>query len=396
MKKILFVYDRMMTGGTTAALLSLVSEFDYDEYSVDLQLFDFDGEFHDQIPEMVNVLPKVAKREKKYIKLQKLVMLFLSGAIWKVLVLYYKYRNTDKGNLRLILMHYGALIQAGMSGNVKEDYDVAIGFIEGWASHYVLSDKVKAKKKIVWFHPDYEASYLIPEIDKKSLSKADAIITVSKHCQENMINVFPEYKEKIKVIENITSHKLINERAAEHIDEFSKGMINLCTVARCDIQVKGLDRIVYALKRLKEENLIEGVVWHYIGSGPQLEELVKLVKENNLESNVMIHGQKKNPLPYLKQMDAFVLASRYEGKPVSVEEALALKKPCIVTEYASAREQLVDGKNGIIVENSSEGVYEGIKRYIQSERIRELLEDGAKNIKCNENTDEIIKLYQLI
>ena len=67
MKKILFVYDRMMTGGTTTALLSLLSEFDYDEYSVDLQLFDFEGEFHDQIPEVVNVLPKVAKREKKYI-----------------------------------------------------------------------------------------------------------------------------------------------------------------------------------------------------------------------------------------------------------------------------------------------------------------------------------------
>lgn len=396
MKKILFVYDRMMTGGTTTALLSLLSEFDYDKYSVDLQLFDFEGEFFDKIPEMVNVLPKVAKREKKYIKIQKLIMLILSGAIWKVLWLYYKYRNTHKGNLRLILMHYGALMQVGLSGKVKEEYDAAISFIEGWSGHYVLSNKIKAKKKVVWFHPDYEASYLIPEIDKKSLSRADAIITVSKHCQENMINVFPEYKEKIKVIENITSYKFINERAAEHIDAFLRGMINVCTVARCDIQVKGLDRIIDALKRLKKENLLDGVVWHYIGAGPQLEELAKLVKENNLEDNVVLYGQKNNPLPYLKQMDAFILASRYEGKPVSVEEALALEKPCIVTEYASAREQIEDEKNGIVVKNSSEGVYEGLKKYIGSESIRRSLEEGAKNIKYNENAAEVIKLYQLI
>ena len=115
-----------------------------------------------------------------------------------------------------------------------------------------------------------------------------------------------------------------------------------------------------------------------------------------LQDNVVCYGQMNNPLVILKQMDVFVLASRYEGKPVSVVEALALQKPCIVTEYASAREQIEDGINGLVVKNSSEGIYEGLKKYIESECMRKLLKEGAKNIKYNENTDEIEKLYRLI
>ena len=51
MKKLLFVYDSMMTGGTTTALLSLLHGLDHSEYAVDLLLFEHSGDYLDQIPQ---------------------------------------------------------------------------------------------------------------------------------------------------------------------------------------------------------------------------------------------------------------------------------------------------------------------------------------------------------
>lgn len=398
MKKILFVYDRMMTGGTTTALLSLLNELDYSNYSVDLLLFDYEGEFLKSIPKQVNLLKPALKRSLiKGLKVsyRKIVRSIFSGAILKALLSYFKYRKTPKGNLRLILMHYGVFSQVAISRSIDKTYDVAIGFIEGWADHYVLSGKVRALKKIVWFHPDYQDSYLIPEVDKKSLKMATYIITVSKTCELHMKSVFPEYKAKILTIENIISKKYIERRSLENSPVIIKKKINLSTVARCDINVKGLDRIIKALSLLKTENLLEDVMWHYIGGGPEIETLKKMIECSGISEHVQLYGQVNNPLCYLKQMDAFVLASRYEGKPVAVEEALVMGIPCIVTEYASAREQIEDGKNGLIVENSDEGVYKGIKLFCDSERMRRSLINRTNTV-VEDNTSEIDKLYELI
>lgn len=55
MKKVLFVYSKMIIGGSTTALLSILNNFDYSRYSVDLLLFNSGGEFFGQIPKQINV-----------------------------------------------------------------------------------------------------------------------------------------------------------------------------------------------------------------------------------------------------------------------------------------------------------------------------------------------------
>lgn len=100
-----------------------------------------------------------------------------------------------------------------------------------------------------------------------------------------------------------------------------------------------------------------------------------------------------NPLVILKQMDFFVLASRYEGKPVSVTEAMALNIPCIVTAYASAREQVVNGENGLVTDNSEEGIYKAIETIFRKPELRDEYRSNMKNIS---NQEEIQKLYKIL
>ena len=392
MKKVLIAYDTMMTGGTTTALLSLLNELDYNKVSVDMVLFMNEGSFLSDIPNEVNLLKPAYIHGKLPVSKEKIIRTVFNGNAFRSLFSYLKYKGTPKGNLRNILTHYGIKSQVVMSRAIDKEYDAAIGFIEGWSDQYILSDKVKAKSKIVWIHPDYKASYLVPEIDRKLFKQATNIVVVAKSCEANICVVFPEQAHKVKTIENISSTAFIRKRANEDTPEIRKTAVNFCTVARCDMDVKGLDRILTALKKLCDNGYTD-FLWHYIGDGKDYEQLKKMIEELGLQQNVICYGQMNNPLVILKQVDCFILASRYEGKPVSVTEAMALNVPCIVTEYSSAREQVADKRNGIVTENSDDGVYNAIETIMKKPI---LLDEYRSNIGDISNRDEVQKLYDIL
>ena len=365
MKKILFVYDSMMTGGTSTALLSLINAIDRTKYEISLLLYTNTGQHIKDIPSYVNVLPNAYLDNSRFSSgKRKILRTILNGQIFKALISYFKYKNTPKGNFRNVLMHYGMKAQVSISRDVNEKFDYAIGFMEGWSNQYVASNKIKAKKKFIWIHPQYKSCYLIPEIDKKIFSKVDGIALVSENCVEQFLEFFPEFNEKINVVPNIISTEFVRKKANAESVSVKKARINFCSVSRCDIKVKGLDRILNALHTLKQENLCDGILFHYIGGGNELEAFKTEVERLGLSDVVIIYGNKQNPLPYLLQMDAFVLASRYEGKPVSVTEAQILGLPCIVTNYESASSQVQHNYDGWIMNNSSKDVYLTLKKII--------------------------------
>lgn len=394
MKKILIAYDTMMTGGTTTALLSLLNELDFSDLSVDLILFRNEGPFLKELPKDVNLLNQAYIESGRVLSVskEKIIRTIFNGNAIRSFLSYLKYKNTPKGNLRTILMHYGIQSQVDMSRAIDNEYDVAIGFIEGWADQYILSDKIRAKSKIVWIHPDYKESYLVPEIDRKLFKKASNIIVVAKSCEANICSFFPEQANKIRTIENITSTTFLVKRADEKTPKIKKAKFNFCTVARCDMDVKGLDRILLALRKLKNDGNSD-FLWHYIGDGRDYQQLNDNIRKFGLQKNVICYGQMNNPLVILKQMDFFVLASRYEGKPVSVTEAMALRVPCIVTAYASAHEQVANGNNGIVTENSDLGIYKALVSVMKKPELKILYRSNIKDIS---NKEEVKKLYELL
>ena len=270
-------------------------------------------------------------------------------------------------------MHYGIRTQVDLSRKIEKEYDVAIGFMEGWSTHFVASNKVKAYKKFVWVHPQYHSCFLIPEIDKKAFNKVCGISLVDKKCKEQFIKYFPKFQNKVNIIPNILSEKFVLEKANEEIKYNFQDKINICTICRIDIHVKGLDRLINVIKKLKTENLCNNIIWHVIGDGNEFSVFERKIIENKLNDVVILHGMKKNPYPYLVRMDAFVLMSRYEGKPVSVTEAEILNVPCLVTEYSAASSQIKNYYNGIIMKNSEAEIYETIKKIIEEPNILKLL-----------------------
>lgn len=395
-EKILFVYDSMMTGGTTAALLSLFGAIDSSRYDISLILYTNTGAHLSELPGNVRLL-EPAYKETGFLSSghKKILRTLCNGRVFPAIRSFLKYRNTPKGNLRHILMHYGMAAQVALSRLVEEQFDYAIGFMEGWANEYVASNKIHARKKFMWVHPQYKSCYLLPEIDRPIFAKADGIALIAEDCRGQFLEFFPEYDHKTKIVPNITSPQLLIQKAESEDVTVQKGRINFCTVCRCDIQVKGLDRLLKAFGELKQQGLTQGVLWHLIGGGGEFAKFKDQVEKLGLSDTIVLYGNQQNPLPYLRQMDAFVLASRYEGKPVSVTEAQILGLPCIVTNYQSAQSQVQHGVNGMVVNNDYHSIYEALKTVIQKPQLLQTWKTNALSGNYG-NEEDIEEFYALL
>jgi glycosyltransferase involved in cell wall biosynthesis len=79
-----------------------------------------------------------------------------------------------------------------------------------------------------------------------------------------------------------------------------------------------------------------------------LNQLDEFVKKNSLEKNVKFIDFVKNPYPYIKQADVFLMCSKNESYGRVTIEAMALKKPVIGTNTGGTKELIKDGFNGFL------------------------------------------------
>ena len=152
--------------------------------------------------------------------------------------------------------------------------------------------------------------------------------------------------------------------------------------------MKGYDRLINVFHKLDEMDKLGLVTLTIIGDGPDFEKVKDLVSKYNLKDNVKLIGRRKNPYPYVKAADAFLMCSRYEPFGLVVLESLVLGTPVISTEVASIKE-IMNEDYGIITENSEEGLIKTISYVIDNPKV---LDKYRENLKTYEyDCDKIIK-----
>ncbi len=86
-----------------------------------------------------------------------------------------------------------------------------------------------------------------------------------------------------------------------------------------------------------------------MGRGVLKKKLLDYINLNNLKNNVTFINFKKNPYPYIKMADLFILSSKFEGLPNVLLEAIVLKKFIISSNCPTGpREILLNGKAGYL------------------------------------------------
>lgn len=388
-KKILFNMYTLEIGGAEKSLLSILNTIDYSKYEVDLFLYEHSGDLINELPKQVNLLPEndIYKTLCESTKLTLKKGYFKLGTIRTVS----KYIAQFK-KIPLAYDQYMNSMANKVLPNIDGNYDVAISNI--WP-HNLVTDKVNAKKKIGWIHTDYSNMKIDYNKDFKVLDKLDYIVSVSDNCKEVFDNIQPKLKEKSIIIENIVSSSFIKGLSEKEIIEkelFKDNKLKILTVARLHPE-KGVDRVVEVCKKLNDDGM--DFKWFVVGFGIQEQELLDRAKELKLDDKFYILGKKINPYPYFKKCDIYVQPSRHEGKAVAITEAKIFNKPIVITDYNSARDQINNNETGLIVNNSIDGIYKGIKELIEDSELKNKIIKNLKKHKWS-NEEEIEKLYKIM
>ncbi|MBD2872036.1 glycosyltransferase [Paenibacillus arenilitoris] len=394
-KKLLFVMPSLSAGGGERSLINLLSQIDYGQFEVDLFLLSHEGLFMSMVPDAVRILPL----PESYTRFSQPIWdavprLLLRGkptlAYGRIM---YSVVNRTESNVGTREQGSWKYMARAMN-RIEKRYDAAIGFLEK-TSIYFCVEKVSAAKKIGWVHNDYDKLGMDPDFDVHYFKQLDHIVTVSDECASVLKKRFPNQNDKVNVIHNIVSPSVIRrlaEKEAKDLYDRQGDELIILSIGRLHPQ-KGFDLAVKTCKRLVERGY--NVQWNIIGEGEEREKLAGLIRKEGLADRFKLLGLRTNPYPYLKQADIYAQTSRFEGKAIAVDEAKILNKPIVVTNFSTAKDQIEDGIDGLIVEMNADSVAAGIGRLIQDREARKRMTDHLSRLQLG-TEGEIEKLYKLL
>ncbi|MCA1010087.1 glycosyltransferase [Halobacillus halophilus] len=390
MKHVLIASFDMEVGGVERSLIGMLNHFDYENYHIDLMLYSHTGDFMKLLPSTPNLLEEMTVYKTFRMSISETIKngKIHLGFIRLIAKMKAELSFTQEKGYRQ--MQYMWKYSLPFLPKLSKRYDVAISYL--WP-HYFVAEKVEANTKIAWIHTDYSMVNTDVKLDLDLWNKFNYIIAVSEDCRNAFLDKYPRLASKVEVMENIASPNLIRSLSMQQVSEpmYSDKRFKIVTVARLSY-AKGIDQAVKAMKKLID--LANNIVWYVIGYGGDEGEIRKMIAEYELEDHFILLGKKINPYPYIKEADLYVQPSRYEGKAVTVTEASILNKPILITNYPTARSQIIDGVNGYICAMGSDGLYAGIRKLYENKELRNKVTNSQQ---YTQNAgDELNKIYDLV
>lgn len=370
MKRILIVIMHLEMGGAEKSLVNFLNEWNPQDVEVDLLLIKKRGVLLKLVPDWVNIIdtPKelgcLFGGPVNSIKGLALAALRIFGTGYTRMFkdknqrVYYRWRK-----------FYSRAIPC-----MEKRYDVAVSYISGESMYYV-AEKISADKKVCWIHTDLLASNAYAEEYHHYFRPFDRIVTVSNECVNSICALCSEVADRVQYLPNIVSSKYIRARAQEDWSQNTSQVFSITSIGRL-VHVKGFDLAIEAAAILKAQNV--DFRWNIIGDGSERKNLNDLIVRNSLENHVFLLGLKENPYPYIASSDLMVQPSRHEGKSIAVDEAKILGVPILVTNYATAKDQITS-EAGWIVEMNPEEIAKGIISVIENKSMYQQVKQSLKN-----------------
>lgn len=375
MRKILFVVDERQMGGVSVLLDDILKRINLKKFNVDVMVLHNNGDYLDDLPEGVDVIYGSPFFEVVDLSLKEVI----------------KTKNIFKIIKKIYLVF---LMKTGLiKGKIKKErmkclskkYDTEVAFKDGFTALFTAYGD--SEKKIHWLHTDYvmhDCTAKYHNLFEKTFPLFDKIIGISHAVVERFNQVYPGIQ--CEVIYNLIDIAKIKKMGEENDIHLGDG-INFVSCGRIH-EMKGYDRLINVFHRLDDMGLLKHVSLTIIGDGPDLSKVQNLVQEYGLKDKVKLLGRKKNPYPYVKAADAFLMCSRYEPFGLVVLEAMVLGTPVISTEVASIRE-IMREDYGIITDNNEEGLINAIAEVIKNPNYLNKYRENLK--KYNYDCDKIVK-----
>ena len=383
-KRILFMIGTLQSGGVSKSIVNLLNVMDRTTYDVHLLLLDRAGDIlSPYLPSDITVHVN-REIENLHRGLRGVRALLFTGHLLLAF-----------GSLLRMLMSKISRAWAGrwlaylMPRFTDLTFDLIIDY-GGQQQLYYMVDKLDGKKKITFFHNDYSKWPYYYAADRLYYPKVDQILSISQTCVDVLKAYFPDCKDKISVMQNISSPVLITKQANETVD-LPIAPLLLVSLGHI-MRRKGTDFSIDAAKILQKK----GVEFKWMLVGKVVEkDLIRRIEQEGLADRFVVLGIRSNPYPYIKAADIYVHPARFEGKSIALDEAKILCKPIIVTNFSTVNDQFEDRVNASICEMNGGALADAI---IELATNKELCQSYVAYLNAHivDNSSEVEKLYAFI
>lgn len=365
--------ESLSGGGAEMVLHTLVKKFDYSKYDVTVCSLVDVGKYNEAIRNTCHytyVIPDATGRSALF----RLWCSMLYHLVYFWLPLRWVYR--------LFL---------------PKGFDTEVAFIEGFVTKLM---QYSPKQKVAWVHCDLKefpwpvntGIYKHLDEEKAAYARYDEIAVVSESSKKHFIEIYG-LADRTRCIYNPINRPLIRELASFGKRDANDTRFRFVTVGRLT-EAKGFDRLIEACSRLKQDGY-DFDLW-IIGEGSDRKELEALNQKLGTTDTVRFLGFQANPHMYLNQCDCFVCSSRTEGYSLVIAEAMCVGLPVISTRCAGPEEILAGGKYGMMVETSTEGLYEGMKAIINKENLTDMAALSHQRAEAFDLTKTMNDVYNII
>lgn len=384
MKKVLFYNGQLFMGGIERVAISYLEGLSK-ERDLDVTLV-----IKENNPEKNIFIKDVPSNIKiEFIKTEKMVDFRNKASnkrknpFWRII--YFFMLNYERIYMKKWLKNYFLKNKF----DVTIDFDMSLGkYLDvvnskkiGWL-HFSLIGKRKNKRKGKRF--------------EKRLEKYDKIIAICDEMKEEAKNLFNIPEEKLERLYNpFDIKKVKRERLndTEVTEEDKKYMQKdyMVAVSRL-VKGKGREDLVEIYSKLKETGVKEKL--YILGDGNQKQELQNKIENLNLQNDVFLLGQKKNPYPWMKNAKIFLHTSYGEGLPTVFLESMICGTPVIAYDCPTGPKDIL-GKNeyGVLVKTGDKVKFEEevIKLLSNTAKQQEYIDKFFKEKLSEFSTETIIK-----
>ncbi len=239
-------------------------------------------------------------------------------------------------------------------------------------------------RKIPLFYTPHGYSFLMKNCGgfRRNLFKFIEVISARRACTTISCSE-GEHRETLK----FTKHAEYIDNGV-NIEELSKDLEHV-KISEHSFTVFTLGRVCYQ-KNPKLFNAIAEMLpdihFLWIGDGEEL-------KSELTAPNIEITGwvDRRTALRRSMNADVFLLTSLWEGLPMSLLEAMFMKKVCVVSNVIGNHDVIKNGKNGFVCDRAEQ--YKSAIEQCQDGNMSELIENAYHDILVKYNTKIMAEKY---
>lgn len=236
-------------------------------------------------------------------------------------------------------------------------------------------------------------------IEKLLAYKTDNLITIN---QEDYNRAKAKFKTKVHYVPGVG----VDPRKFDF--KFTKADK---TKLRKELGLKDSDFVMIypaELNKNKNQTMLIEVMERLVQNHPDIHLLLpgkdsldgfhaRLAKEKGLESNIHFLGFRKDIPQLLKISDLAVSASKREGLPVNIIEAMTVGLPVVATNCRGAAELVKDGENGRLVElGEVDGMAEAIELYMYDKKAHQQAAKAGLELSGKFNLESVMGMVNSI